>query len=150
MMPGHVDRTTAVQKRPRAAPSSANYPADCDVRRSDGDAVSRSLEIYPAKRVAIETIGEINLSALEGDGDMRYSDTPEANRHDNTRRAGFALAAVQEYARVCNEADEEPEIVISDFLGDLRHLCDAVGLSFEALSDHGDWHYQAEVTGNWA
>lgn len=123
---------------------------DCEWDDHKNPSTETSGETYSAHSIVGETVGSLDLSALDGDGDMRYDDTPEANRHDNTRRAGLALTAVQGYASACNEDNEAPETVISDLLGDLRHLCNAVGLDFDALSDHGGWHYQAEVTGNWA
>lgn len=80
----------------------------------------------------------------DGDGQWRDDDSP----HDNTRRAGFAGQALITYADVTRSGtSEDPSTVIGDLLGDLRHLCDALGLDFDALSEDGREHYDAELRG---
>lgn len=72
---------------------------------------------------------------------------PQDNRDDNALRAEFAALAVKAYARRTGVLDEEPELAIKDLLGDLMHLCDALGLNFEGLVESGRYHYDCEVRG---
>jgi len=81
---------------------------------------------------------------------------------NNKSRAGWAREAVEAYARetrhspseqvidVTTRPDEWPgrdhaEEVISDLLGDLRHLCDELGLDFDEQSERGAMHHREEV-----
>ena len=82
----------------------------------------------------------------DGDGEMRDAADAESVRHDNTRRAGFAVAALEGYAERIGGADSEPvEQHIRDLLGDLRHLCDALGADFDELSNRGGGAYDDEI-----
>lgn len=103
--------------------------------------------VLPAPLVATDDWGGHSLQELieqdwDGDGDMRWDLTAEATQHDNTRRAGFALDAVAQYAEVC-KSDED--CLISDLLGDLRHLCDALGVDIEAKIEMSRIHHDAEI-----
>ena len=72
---------------------------------------------------------------------------PQACQNDNNQRAAFAGEAVKAYAkRTGMLTGEDPETVVSDLLNDMRHLCDALGLDFEALAAN-DMHYHAELRG---
>jgi hypothetical protein len=83
---------------------------------------------------------------FDGDGDFRYGIEPADVQHDNTRRAGFALMALQAYAgTVGTDADS----IISDLLSDLRHLCDALGENFDIESERGARYYGAEIRGEY-
>lgn len=108
----------------------------------------RIVDLHPRRAKTPEGIDQddTNLDDLlaahwDGEGQWRYDDSA----HDNTRRAGFALAALGGYRAVVG--DEEPATVIGDLLGDLRHLCDALGLDFEDLVEAGRFHYDAELRG---
>lgn len=80
------------------------------------------------------------------DKSISYDEGDEAR--DNGTRAGHAAAALIAYARRTGLIhDEEPETAIGDLLGDLRHLCDALGLDFADLSDKGHRHYAEELHG---
>jgi hypothetical protein len=105
---------------------------------------------FPARRVDATSTNELHVSDFEGDGDMRYGDSPEENVHDNTRRAGFVISALRAYSQKTGMSGEDFETTISDMLGDMRHLCDALDVDFDAASERGGGHYEAEVTGNWA
>jgi len=80
---------------------------------------------------------------------------------NNGNRASWARTGVNAYAAETRHSpseqvidmttpDEWPgrdhaEEVISDFLGDLRHLCKELGLDFDELSERGNGHYEYEV-----
>lgn len=76
----------------------------------------------------------------------------------NADRAGWAQAAAEAYASetrfdpreqvIVNGDDDDKDHaseVIGDLLGDLRHLCDTLGLDFDTLSETGAMHHAEEV-----
>ena len=67
-------------------------------------------------------------------------------RDDNDERASRALEAVRCYATQCYAA-ESIVTILGDFLGDLRHLCDAVGLTWQDVLESGAMHHDAEIRG---
>lgn len=93
------------------------------------------------------------LATLEWpSGHMRYDyDDPEANIEDNCRRAGHGATAVLAYAaRVYHDVarcGEPAQQAIYDLLGDLMHLCDALGLVFEEMCDKASTNYVPELYG---
>ncbi len=80
-------------------------------------------------------------------GAFCYGDTPAEIAADNYRRATFAAVAVRAYGEATSPPDEEPETVLCDLLGDLRHLADSLGLSFDDLADRSLMHYDEEREG---
>src|SRR3954470_4778257 len=99
--------------------------------------------VLPAGIDADDNASELAASDLialdwDGDGALRNNlsgDLADA-RHDNTIRAGWALAAVAAYADRVGGIDSAPiEQHISDLLGSLRHLADALGVDLDDLSD---------------
>jgi hypothetical protein len=74
----------------------------------------------------------------------------------NADRAGWARTALDAYVdetrspcasayELTPENKDNNEEVIGDFLCDLRHLCDALGLDWESLNDSGAMHYRDEA-----
>jgi hypothetical protein len=109
--------------------------------------VSISTDTYPAAfNVVVETIEEIPPPT--GDHLACEWGNAQACADDNAQRASFAGLALKAYnARVCPGGGEPPETVLSDLLGDLMHLCDALGEDFDALASTARMHYQAELDG---
>lgn len=74
---------------------------------------------------------------------------------DNRWRAAYVAHALKEYAGIVGTAHgEEVDTVISDFLGDLRHLLDCIAddgdhhrSNFDHLAARGRRHYEAEIRG---
>jgi len=67
---------------------------------------------------------------------------------DNVVRAGFAATGVIAFAkRVGTYQQEDMETNLSDFLCDLMHLCDTLGISFEDMVDRARSHHGFEVRG---
>ncbi len=90
------------------------------------------------------------LSSLDwdGDGEMRYSIEPEDLKHDNRRRAGFALVALHAYAKRLGGAErEEAETHFGDLLGDMIHLADALEIDFEGAMNKARGNYADEAQG---
>lgn len=72
----------------------------------------------------------------------------------NTTRAGWARTALEAYIgetrhgggyELTLDNSENNEEVIGDFLCDLRHLCDDLGLDFEVLAERGAMHHREEI-----
>ena len=93
----------------------------------------------------VESAGDI--PSPDPDAHLACTYEPQDNRDDNALRAEFAGLAVKAYAKRTGVLDEEPETAISDLLGDLMHLCDALDLSFDGLVESGRYHYDCEVEG---
>jgi hypothetical protein len=100
-----------------------------------------------------DNAGELSLSELtsldwDGNGAMTDAGDPESVSHDNTRRAGFAVSALEAYAdRVGGLASEPVEQHMRDLLGDLHHLANALGVDFRAMLDRAEDTYQEEANG---
>lgn len=83
--------------------------------------------------------GELSVSELtgldwDGNGAMTDGSDPESRSHDNTRKAGFALHALEAYTDVTGGIASEPvEQVMRDLMGDLYHLADALGQDFHSM-----------------
>lgn len=96
-----------------------------------------------------DDMGEVSLSDLlaadwnGGQDAWDFQETP----HDNTRRAGFALTGLEAFAERVGGSDEPVEQTLQDFVCDLRHLCDALGIGFENVLDGANNHYSAELAG---
>lgn len=95
---------------------------------------------YRAARLDAETIDD--LAALQSSS-ITYDD-PQA---DNGARAGFAAEALVAYVRRVGDPGELEMAVMVDLLGDLRHLCDALGFDFEDVAKASFYYYDAEIRG---
>ena len=73
-------------------------------------------------------------------------DDPESIVADNRRRAAKAAMVLRDYYEE-HYRGEEAETVIGDFLADLLHLCDALGVDFDERCAAGARHYCCELTG---
>lgn len=72
-----------------------------------------------------------------------------AARDANDDRAARALAGVRAYAEQVYWADSGGCLptILGDFMGDLRHACDALGLSWPQAQRSGAAHYGLELRG---
>jgi hypothetical protein len=105
-----------------------------------------SASTYRVPRIDAASVEELDLAALNGDGAPRDGTEPEDLIHDNTRKAGFAAAAIVAYAAVTG-GFEEWATVFGDLLGDLHHLADALDVDIDAAIDTGRRYYQDEIRG---
>jgi hypothetical protein len=81
---------------------------------------------------------------------FRLDYDPDANiPGNNAVRAGFASTGIIAFAKRVGLLNDEGgvETAISDFLGDLMHLCDALDITFEDMVSMGAFHYDAELRG---
>lgn len=107
------------------------------------EAAAAEIDMRAPRRTEIQNIDDLNTADLDGDGEMRYVPfSPDDTRHDNTRRAGFAAAALVAYAGQVG-GNQPFETLLSDLLNDLRHLADVLGVDY----DDADTHYPAEING---
>lgn len=107
--------------------------------RADGE-VSLDDGIHRATPVTAESVADL---PTRGSSELTYTDHVK----DNAIRASYGSEAVRAYGATTHMLDEEPETAISDLVGDLRHLCDSLGLDFDELADNGTSHYEAEIRG---
>jgi hypothetical protein len=120
---------------------AAQLPADIDS------------DVTPLTAEERENAGELTVSDLtgldwDGSGVMLDGSDAESWSHDNTRKAGFAVHALQAYTDVAGGLASEPsEQVIRDLLGDLHHLTNALGLDFYGLSQRAADTYEDEANG---
>lgn len=99
------------------------------------------------RRIDVDTFEELDLVALDGDGDYRDSAHRDDIVHDNTRKAGFAATALVEYARVTGGQHEDLHTLISDLIGDLHHLADGLGIDLASAYQTGHDDYSIESQG---
>jgi hypothetical protein len=64
----------------------------------------------------------------------------------NQERASWAMIAVQSFQDETGLTGDSLDTAILDLLGDLMHLCDVEGISFESCLERGKWHYDYELT----
>jgi hypothetical protein len=65
----------------------------------------------------------------------------------NQQRGLFVAEAMRTYAETTGVSDEAVELVIRDMLGDMRHLCDSLGLSYSELDRRAHSSYRSEIGG---
>ena len=102
--------------------------------------------IYLASRLVEKAGAEISftdLAKFRGEGRLEYED-PSA---DNGLRAEWAIVGLRAFAERMRLLDETPRLVIGDFLANLRHLCDALGIDFADVSASGEEHHYCEIRG---
>jgi hypothetical protein len=104
-----------------------------------------------------DSIEDIATALHDGPFDLQPLLTGD-DQHDNQMRAAFVAHGLLHYAHIVGTATGEPaETVIKDFLGDLRHLFDALrdanaedndaDYDFESLLDRSEVNYTAEING---
>jgi len=78
---------------------------------------------------------------------MRRSRSKPNMPKRNLERAGWVDRCLRLFGKItgCNPDTEGWETTISDFLADLRHLCDREKVDFRLTMDHGLDHYLAEI-----
>lgn len=75
--------------------------------------------------------------------EMTYTD----HRADNVRRAMRAADALSTYGLKYEPSDQDIATTLGDFVGDLLHYCDAVGVSLYDALRRGEGDYDAECKG---
>ena len=121
--------------------SKENAPIDA-IYYDRGAERWRTPELPLEERPVSEQIGIFNK---EHAPTVFFEEDPYDPGHCNATRAGFAARVLAAYAQETND-DEDVDTLISDFLGDLRHLCDGHGLDFAELDRRGYNHYVEEAS----
>ncbi len=89
-----------------------------------------------------------DAAAIFANAPTRRSDSidPESLRANNMLSAAAAYVAVDAYARHRKQLkSESAHTTICDLLSDVHHLCDALGVDWDAVSNGR--YYDDEVTG---
>lgn len=121
----------------------------------------RAVEQQPLRGVPVKTpplfrarqLGDVyTFAELAQALTAAESKSPEdvALSASNDRRVSWAGAAFLEYARntgIYEQPSEDLARHLSDLLGDLRHLADALGADWEELAASAGKHYRAEIHG---
>lgn len=63
----------------------------------------------------------------------------------NHERAKWAQKALDAFAEACRMVGEDTEIVISDLLCDMMHLCNFEQINWNACIDRASGHYKEEL-----
>jgi hypothetical protein len=95
--------------------------------------------IYTANALEANNVDELGATPVS---QITTAD-PQA---DNNARASFAAHALHAYSQVCIGSGEFEE-ALTDLLGDLRHLADALGLDYGDADYRAHAHYVAEIHG---
>lgn len=97
---------------------------------------------YQATRLenvnTVEDLAEVPKLAITHGGDVQA---------DNDARASFGAAVLAAYAQRVGGDNNELETQLSDLLADLRHVCDALGLDYEAADMTAHVNYWREIHG---
>lgn len=102
-------------------------------------------DTYPATPLTAECADD--LAEPEPHLHLLCTFEPETLPRDNQLRGLFAAVALKAYAARTGVGGEDFSVSLSDMLGDLRHLCDALGLDFDEQLRRGTWHYTEELHG---
>lgn len=87
---------------------------------------------------SIGDLAEVPKLAIADTGDIKA---------DNDARASFGAAVLVAYAERVGGESNEVDTQLSDLLADLRHLCDALGLDYDAADATAHMHYCREIHG---
>jgi hypothetical protein len=97
---------------------------------------------YQATRLenvnSIEDLAEVPKLAITHGGDVQK---------DNDARASFGAAVLVAYSERVGGESNEVETQLADLLADLRHVCDALGLDYEAADATAHVNYWREIHG---
>lgn len=106
---------------------------------------------YSAARMMISSVGELAdlLEEAPPPTKLDLSDEPDGIRRDNNTRARWGGQALVAYARQLRSPlpETEVETAVSDLVGDLRHLFDALGLDWDDAVGRAERYHQDEITG---
>ncbi|WP_072814635.1 hypothetical protein [Rhodococcus zopfii] len=101
------------------------------------------VKALPVLRAATTTADLIEAAALRDRTPNTYEITESTEA--NAVRGLNAARLLAEYMR--SVGDDELQTGLTDLLGDLHHLSDAIGTDWDAAVDAAATHHQAEVAG---
>lgn len=105
---------------------------------------------YPASWIAARSIrdlaGHFTRTTTES---LSCGVTSQDIQRDNAIRAARGAHALMAYGAYLDDAtiDEGLQFSVSDLLGDLRHLCDAVGVDWDRAVERSGRDHFSEVRG---
>lgn len=96
----------------------------------------------------VRELTEVRWSISDRMRGVRVESLADDVRHNNTRRARSALAAVEAFAEMSGGIQgEQTQTFVGDLVVNLRHLCDALGLDWEQVERSAGETHQIEVEG---
>lgn len=116
--------------------------------------------IYPATvpEAAAASVGGLAQHLPSFPDELCHHVGDECQIGDNTARAGFAAHGLVAHARRTGQlktkqttgeilTNADFETGLGDLVANLRHLCDAADVSWDAVLDRAALHYRAELAG---
>lgn len=99
--------------------------------------------------MALHIASHIDATSIAQLPEQRTADPRDVSPDEgNRQRAIAAAAALRAYGAQTTLRDDTPATALMYLLGDLRHLCDALGLDFSDLLDQGRLQYLDELMGS--
>ncbi len=105
---------------------------------------------YPAQWIAARSIRDLAGHFPNATSEsLSLGATPQALQRDNDIRATWGAQTLMAYGACVNDAtiDEDLQTSFTDMLGDLRHLCDAVGVDWDRAVERSGRDHFSEVRG---
>jgi hypothetical protein len=105
---------------------------------------------YPAHGIAARSIRDLARHFPNATSEsLSLGVSPQDIQRDNNIRAASGAQALMAYGAYVNDAtiDEDLQSSVSDMLGDLRHLCDAVGVDWDRAVERSGRDHFSEVRG---
>ncbi|WP_074378412.1 hypothetical protein [Mycobacteroides abscessus] len=102
---------------------------------------------HRADRIRVETVEE--LAQRGGLTPPQSAINVDSEQQRNTIRSLWGANAFVAYATCLSPSERREQIAtsFSDFLGDLMHTADALGIDFEEAADDARGNYQEEIDG---
>jgi len=91
----------------------------------------------------------VSLDGWDLFGEGRHTGSPEVVQQNLTRRAGWGLHAVQAHTVITaghTGLNEGVGTQLEFLVADLLHLCDALGMDFEQVTEQARVHYDGDIT----
>lgn len=105
--------------------------------------------VYRAARLPVSTVQELADLLSEQEPEIDFPNGPYDAQRDNDIRANRGAIALVAYAQRVSGGSltDEAASTVSDLLSDLRHLCDGLGIDWEAAVASSDINYRDEILG---
>lgn len=147
------DADEEAEARAYEALSDRRDAEETEVSASEAFVQGRSMGAAMAQPPGDGFTGSTLLHTIADAAETMHGSTPmdldpttfDELRDLNTRRAGFALAAVIRYGELTGEMHDEVESVITDLASDLRHLADALGIDWWDIEERAERNHDGEL-----
>lgn len=100
---------------------------------------------YAAKLAAVSTIADLIALNASQTVDLPAPDDVTDPAESRAVRAMSLVSALAPYAKGCGTETDDFETAITDLVGDLRHLADALGVDFRQVIWRSSRYYREEL-----